>query len=125
MRFKYIASQLDGKIVEGETEAQSTAEILVYLGRKGLKPVTITPLKGVRTGKKLVFFGRNISVTDKVFLTKYISLMLSVGTDLLRAIDILVKDFNKPVLRGLLQEIKSSLEKGQPFYATFDKYPKY
>ena len=51
--------------------------------------------------------------------------MLSVGTDLLRAIDILVKDFNKPVLRGLLQEIKSSLEKGQPFYATFEKYPKY
>ena len=36
MRFKYIASQLDGKLVEGEMEAQSTAEILVFLGRKGL-----------------------------------------------------------------------------------------
>ncbi|OGY64511.1 MAG: hypothetical protein A3I24_04040 [Candidatus Harrisonbacteria bacterium RIFCSPLOWO2_02_FULL_41_13b] len=125
MRFKYTASQLDGKLVEGEIESQSTTEILVFLGRKGLRPVSITPLKGIKTGKKLVFFGQSVSVTDKVFLTKYISLMLSVGTDLLRAIDILVKDFNKPVLRGLLQEIKSSLEKGQPFYATFEKYPKY
>ena len=125
MRFKYIASQSDGKLAEGEIEAQSTAEILIFLGRKGLKPVSITPLKGIKTGKKMVFFGRSISVTDKVFLTKYISLMLSVGTDLLRAVDILIKDFSKPVMRGLLQEIKSSLEKGQPFYTTFEKYPKY
>lgn len=124
MRFKYTASQPDGKLIEGEVEARSTEEILILIGKRGLKPVSITPLKGFKESR-IRKFGRNISITDKIFLTKYIALMLSVGTDLLRAIDILIKDFDKPVLKGLLQEIKGSLEKGQPFYSTFAKYPKY
>jgi type IV pilus assembly protein PilC len=58
-------------------------------------------------------------------LSKYISIMLKVGTDLFQAINILIADFKKPALRSLLIEIRDSLEKGQPFYSTFAKYPEY
>lgn len=50
--------------------------------------------------------------------------MLRTGTDLFRALDILMNDFDKPAMKGLLMEIRESLEKGQPFYTTFARYPR-
>jgi type II secretory pathway component PulF len=50
--------------------------------------------------------------------------MLKVGTDLFRAINILIEDFDKEVVKNLLIEIRTNLERGQPFYTTFAKYPK-
>jgi len=64
-------------------------------------------------------------VEDKVFLTKYLALMLKVGTDLFKAIDILIVDFDKPAIKSILIEVRDSLTRGQPFYSTFTKYPKY
>jgi len=51
--------------------------------------------------------------------------MLKVGTDILKAIDVLIADFDNPALKSLLVEIKSTLEKGQPFYTVFARYPRY
>lgn len=125
MRFKYIASQPDGKLIEGTTEGETTADVLNYLAGQGLKPVSITALKGVSKAGVTRFFGQAISVIDKIFLTRYLSLMLRVGTDLFKALDILIADFEKPIVKAFLLEIRSSLEKGQPFYSTFERYPKY
>ncbi|MEK7147086.1 MAG: type II secretion system F family protein [Patescibacteria group bacterium] len=121
MRFHYIASQPDGRIVEGEFEGQGTAEVLEFLASRGLRPVSLKAIKSLQTGVR--FFGAGINLTDKVFMTKYLSLMLKVGTDLFRAIDILISDFDKPALKSILGEVKANLEKGQPFYVTFAKHP--
>lgn len=105
-------------------EARGSAEVLQYLVSKGLKPISIKVPKTVDLGK-VQFFGQSISLSDKVFLSRYLSLMLKAGTDLFKAIDILINDFDKAVLKALLIEIKDNLEKGNPFYTTFAKYPKY
>lgn len=121
MQFHYIASQPDGKIVEGEFDAQGTAEVLEFLSTRGLRPVSV---KAVKSGAiKGGLFHASINIADKVFLTKYLALMLKVGTDLFHAIDILMADFDKPALKAVLGEIRANLEKGQPFYITFSKYP--
>lgn len=125
MRFQYIASQPNGKIIEGDFEASGTAEVLEYLAGQGLKPVSLKAIKGVEEVSRGLFFGRTITINDKVFLTKYLSLMLKVGTDLFKAIDILIADLDKPAIKALLIEIRGALIKGQPFYSTFVKYPEY
>ncbi len=126
MRFHYIASQPAGKIVEGDFEASGPAEVLEYLANQGLRPVSIKVVKGVEeVNRGLFIFRKAITVADKVFLTKYLALMLKVGTDLLRAIDILIADLENPAIKALLIEIRGTLEKGRPFYSTFLKYPKY
>ncbi len=126
MRFHYIASQPTGKVIEGDFEASGPAEVLEYLANQGLRPVSIKVIKGVEeVGRGLFIFRKGITVADKVFLTKYLSLMLKVGTDLLKAIDILIADLDNPAMKALLIEIRGSLEKGRPFYSTFLKYPKY
>ncbi|MDP2629641.1 MAG: type II secretion system F family protein [Candidatus Harrisonbacteria bacterium] len=125
-KFHYVASAQNGKIEEGNADAKSTAELLEQLVSKGLKPVSIKLLKGDEAlSQRKTLFGKKITLTDQIFLTKYLSIMLRVGTDLLQAINILIADFEKPALRALLIEIREGLERGQPFYSTFARYPQY
>ena len=129
MRFQYIASASDGKVMEGNLDAESPAAVLDWMAEKGLKPVSIKAVgkSGLREGwRERILPGRQaISVEDKIFLTKYLALMLRVGADLFRAIDILIADLEKPAMKNFLMEIKDNLGKGQPFYVTFTRYPKY
>jgi len=121
MLYHYIAATAEGKAVDGDIDADSLGQVLQFLATKSLRPVTVEPYK-VRRG--IPFLTRGITVADKVFLTKYLSLMLKVGTDLLSAINILIADFDKPVVRSLLLELRENLTKGRPFYEAFANHPK-
>ncbi|MEK7612474.1 MAG: type II secretion system F family protein [Patescibacteria group bacterium] len=121
MRFRYSAYQPDGKIVEGSIDADNQSQVLQFLGSKGLRPISVHTFEAIGNKKS----GGKITLTDKIFLTKYLGLMLRVGTDLFKAIDILIEDFNKPGVKNLLLEIRSGLERGKPFHATFAQYPQY
>ncbi|MBI2075074.1 MAG: type II secretion system F family protein [Candidatus Harrisonbacteria bacterium] len=126
MRFHYTASTKEGKTVEGDYEANATADVLMYLGSKELKPLTVERADASATtvtAKK--FFGQPITIADQIFLTRYLGLMLRAGVDLFRVIDILTADFDKPAVKAFLLEMKDGLEKGQPFYLAFAKYPEY
>ncbi|MDP1719098.1 MAG: type II secretion system F family protein [bacterium] len=124
MKFSYKAADAVGKVVEGTMDAESTGAVLQFLATKGLKPIAINPEKSIAKKSKSIF-GQTINVTDKIFLTRYLALMLSVGTDLFKAINILIANFDKAIMKSLLLEIRTNLEKGQPFYQTFAQYPKY
>lgn len=125
MQYHYIATQQNGKIIEGDMEAEAVANVLEFLASRNLRPVSIKPIKGIKEMGKQGIFSGSLTLSDQVFLTKYLALMLKVGMDLFTAIDILIADFEKQILKALLLEIRSNLEKGQPFYTTFEKYPKY
>jgi type II secretory pathway component PulF len=122
MFYHYIASDKSGKIVESDLEADSLSQVLQYLGGKELRPVSVKPLREGALGKTRLF-GR-INLTDKIFLTKYLALMLRVGTDLLSAINILIADFDKPAVKDFLLEVRDNLSRGQPFYKAFGMHPK-
>jgi len=116
MRFRYIASQPDGRIVESDLEAKDIPEVLSYLRGNSLTPVSVIPIEKAQRWK---LFQGKITITDQIFLSKYLSLMLKIGTSLLEAINVLIADFRKPAMKDVLLEIKSSLEAGKPFYTTF------
>ncbi|MBU6141762.1 type II secretion system F family protein [Patescibacteria group bacterium] len=124
MRFHYVATEIDGHITEADTDAADPNEVLQILIGKGLRPISIKPVKSKLQIRGNIF-GQTISTSDKIFLTRYLSLMLRSGTDLFSAINILVNDFDKPALKALLIEIRGNLEKGNPFYTTFANYPNY
>ncbi len=124
MKFYYIASEPEGRVVEGTIEATGPAEVLEWMASQGLRPVSVKAVGGA-TANLHGIFAQKITVEDKVFLTKYLALMLKVGTDLFKAIDILIMDFDKPAIKSVLIEVRDALAKGQPFYSTFTKYPKY
>lgn len=122
MLFHYVASDKTGKLTEGEMEADDLNRVLQFLAGKELRPVNVTEVKAAAGGVQPLF--GKITLTDKVFLTRYLALMLKVGTDLLSAVNILIADFDKPAMKGLLMEVRNNLTRGQPFYQTFARYPK-
>lgn len=122
MQFHYTAADKSGKVREGDIEAASVAEVLAFIAKNDLKPIAVKPTRTVFTVGRLALFEK-ITLQDKVFLTKYLSLMLKVGTDLFKAIDILIEDFEKLVLRRFLVEVRGNLEKGNPFYVSFGNHP--
>ena len=123
MLYYYVAVDKTGKVTEGEVDADSTNGVLRYLAGRELGPISVTPVKEVRLGRRRLFGG--IKIADKIFLTKYLSLMLQVGTDLLSAINILIVDFDNPAMKNLLLEVRDNLVKGRPFYEAFSRYPRY
>lgn len=123
MQFHYVAAQPDGKVLEGNLDADSPAAVLEKLGASGLRPISIKAVRSFEVELKHGFFGSGIDLVDKIFITKYLALMLKVGTDLFQAINVLIADFDKPALKAFLLEVRTTLEKGQPFYVTFAKYP--
>ena len=124
MQFHYLAADSQGKVYNGNLEASSLQEVLGFIAKQGLKPLSIKPMKEVVMSKRRLF-GNTITVQDKVFITKYLSLMLRVGTDLFRAIDILIQDFEKPAIKTFLLDIRGNLERGNPFYISFQNHPEY
>ena len=116
MQFHYIASQSDGRIVESQIESKDVSEVLQFLVSRGLKPVSVKPIEK-NLGSKVIFGGK-ITLTDQIFISKYLSLMLKIGTGLLQAVNILIDDFDKAAVKRFLMEVRSNLEAGQPFFAT-------
>ncbi|MDD3614565.1 MAG: type II secretion system F family protein, partial [Candidatus Pacebacteria bacterium] len=123
MLFKYRASTKDGKIIEGEGDFLNEDAVLAYLKSQNLNPINLQ-LVATKSKLKSRLFGSPININDQIFLTRDLALMLKVGTDIFKAIDILIADYDKPAVRSLLIEIRENLSKGQPFYTTFAKYPK-
>ena len=125
MLFHYIAQDPKGRIKEGNINQPNLEATLEYLTSQRLKPITVKPLAFERTGRLAFLFKKNLSLSDKVFLTKYISLMLKVGTDLFSALDILIQDFDSGEARRFLLDARNTLEQGKPFWSTFAKRPEY
>lgn len=123
MLYHYVATDKNGKVQEAEYDADNLQQILQYLNGRDLRPVAVKPIQEQNSGF-MTWFERGISLSDKVFLAKYLALMLRVGTDLLAAINILLADFEKPAIRKFLLEIRDNISKGKPFYVAFESRPK-
>ena len=117
MLYHYTASDALGKIVDGEIDADDLKQALRFLASRDLRPVSLKPVRPAGSG--IIGLGK-ISLIDKVFIVKYLALMLKVGTDLLSAINILIFDFDKPAVRSFLLEVRDNLSRGQPFYKAFE-----
>jgi type II secretory pathway component PulF len=123
MLFHYRAIEASGKPVEADFEAGTVVDVLHFLSEKGLKPLSVKETKAKNRDLFQRWFS-GINTSDQVFLTKYLALMLRVGTDLLSAIDILIVDFDKPAVHDFLLEVRENLSKGQPFYQAFAAHPR-
>ncbi|MGB9726727.1 MAG: type II secretion system F family protein [Minisyncoccia bacterium] len=125
MLFHFIAQDKQGRVKEGNISQPNLQAALDFLASQNLKPISVRHLVLEKAKKGTLFKKESLSLTDKVFLTKYLALMLNVGTDLFSAIDILIEDFESGPVRRFLLEIRSNLEKGQPFYLAFQHHPDY
>lgn len=125
MRYDFLASTKDGKIRDGNYEASNKEQVIDYILKQDLTPISIKESKKsiMQKSAGISLFSK-ISATDKILMTRNLSSMIAAGMDLLEAIEILHDDAEKPVLKKIFSIAKFNLEKGQTLSSVFEKFPK-
>jgi type IV pilus assembly protein PilC len=126
MIYTYEASDQYGKIVEGEYDAHDRDGVVEYLTRKELIPISIRE-KGLATGeqKKNIVLFETITAVDRILLVRNLAATIRSGLNIIEALNILIGDTTKELMRAILNDAKNNLKSGQPLSATFMTYHKY
>lgn len=123
--FIYLASTKEGKITEGEIEAKDQEMVLGYLQKHDLFPLSIKEKRKERAITLNISFFDRITTLDKITLTRNIATMIHAGIGISEAVDIMLEDAQKPLLKKFFTQAKQNLEKGKQLSETFAAFPNY
>lgn len=126
MIYIYEASDQYGKIIEGEYDAHDRDGVVEYLTRRELIPLSIEE-KGMAKGgkKKNIALFETITAVDRILLVRNLAATIRSGLNIIEALNILIGDTTKELMRTILADAKNNLKSGQPLSATFTTYQKY
>ena len=126
MLFEYKAKNLKGETIEGTIQAinqgvavsslTSRKMIIISLKESGSLPFWRRPLK--------ISFLERVSSKDIVFLSRQLSVMVSAGLPLVKALSILARETSKPYLKRVVNAISEDVRGGTRFSTALSKYSK-
>lgn len=122
--FIYEAYNKDGMIVHGEYEGSTREEVVGYLTKRNLIPLTVDDLNTKRKGKGFLaieFFG-GISPVDIMFLIRNLAATTKAGLSIAESIEIIIADTEKPSLKRILQEAQALFKTGQTLSKGFEAH---
>lgn len=121
--FIYEGYNRDGAIVKGEYEADTSDGVADYMLRRDLTPVSISPLRGGKGGLGMsISLFEKITSVDILFLVRNLSATVKAGLSIVEALDILIADTEKKIMKDTLIEVQALVKNGQPLSAGFENY---
>lgn len=122
--FIYEVYNREGVIVHGEYEAATREEVVQYLLKRDLTPILVEDIKAQK-GKGLdlsfTFFER-ITPIDVMFLVRSLATTIKAGLSVVEALDILIADAEKSVMKKMLQSVQAMVRGGQTLSSGFSAY---
>ncbi len=122
--FTYSAAERSGAVQKGEKEAENEKALAQALKTEGLFLLEAKEL-GKQGGFSLLHANiklgeilsriRPIGLVDKMFFARNLGVMLGAGLSLTRAIDALVQESSNAKFKKILDEVNSSVVKGNTF----------
>lgn len=104
----------EGKRVKGVLKAKDRRELIKKLKYEGIKPIKIEEKK-----EKFTLFRKKVSEEELSFMLIQLSVLLSSGIPLTRALELLSSQVENELLIGAINQIKSSIEKGENLAEAF------
>jgi len=114
----------EGKRVKGILKAKDRRELLKNLKYEGIKPIKIEEKKD----RKFTLFRKKVSEEELSFALIQLSVLLSSGIPLTKALELLSSQVENELLAGAINQIKSSIEKGDNLAEAFrrtDIFPEF
>jgi len=109
-----------GDVRTGEIELASKDEVVSYLHKQKLIPVSVRPKdKGIQ-----IKFGSGVSTRDIVIFTRQFATMINSGLPLVQSLDILAEQTENESLQSVIREILYDVESGNTLADALDKHPK-
>ena len=125
--YLYEATDKSGIMTHGHMEADNQNEVALYLEKKELIPIKIEKI-GIQGEAGLSLSSgifETVRAIDRISLVRNLAVTLKAGLNILEALDILLKDATKRIIKKILNQAKTDLESGQPLSSTFASYPRY
>ncbi|HSW28003.1 MAG TPA: type II secretion system F family protein [Longimicrobiales bacterium] len=109
-----------GDIKSGEIELPSKDDVLAYLHKQKMIPVSVR-----EKSKSLnLSFGGGVKTRDIVIFTRQFATMINSGLPLVQSLDILAEQTENPQLRKTIQETLYDVESGHTLADAMGKHPK-
>lgn len=124
--YAYQAFSKEGKRVQGTVDAGSVQGAREQVSRLGLYPISValaTSEVGGVWGTIKAWFGPRVSLRDKIFFTKQLSVLLKAGVPLLEALELLIEQ-TEGGLRSIIVPLKDGIKEGQSLADGLSRYPK-
>ena len=120
-KFEYSARPATGgEIKTGELDVKSKDEVLAYLHRQKLIPVSV---REKDSGISLTI-GTGIKTRDIVIFTRQFATMINSGLPLVQSLDILAEQTENQNLRKVIQDVLYDVESGHTLADAMGRHPK-
>lgn len=120
----FEASNKDNKITHGEYDANSPEEVINYLTKRELTPLSVKSVNDISKSKD--FFSiqlfSSISSVDIMFFVRNLSVTVKAGLSIVEAFEILVKDTKNKLMKKILEGVQAMVQNGQPLSTSFSAY---
>lgn len=118
----YTAKSFDGKTVTGTYIAQNTSELSSSLKEEGL--VLVKAILNEERRKKWYHFsfGGGVSSTEKILLTRNLSVMVATGLSLVGSFDVLANQTKNKNLKSALLAVKENINKGESLHSALAQH---
>jgi type IV pilus assembly protein PilC len=126
LTFEYRARDRAGAVREGHLEASSSAAVVRTLQEKGLVPLRVSEFRVTALNKeiKLPGFGKRVKPKAVAVLSRQLATMVNSGLSLVRALTVLERQTENPVLAGVVAEVRGRVEQGSSLSAALAEHPK-
>lgn len=119
--YKFKALDEKGKLITDTVVASTEKEAESLLKDKKFKVLVLREQKEKRFS--LLRFEKKIPPREKITLCRYLSAMINAGMSLGESFDLLINSSTNKRLKKILQDVSSSVRKGQSLLLSFSKYP--
>lgn len=122
--FIYEAYTREGMVTHGEYDGVSRDEVVEYLMRRDLTPISVEALHLRGEGKGVLSFDifESLKPVDVLFLVRNLATTIKAGLSVVEALDILIADAEKKLLKKVLQEAQALIKNGQSLSKGFEQY---
>jgi type IV pilus assembly protein PilC len=127
-RFTYTGTNAEGTTVKETVEAPdryAVYEIARTNGHtvSGIEEGRAFSLNKLFNMEKVNYFLSRVKLDELVMSTKNLAAMLKAGLPLSRALSVIERQSKNPRMKGIMQNVRESISKGNPFHTALKEYP--
>jgi type IV pilus assembly protein PilC len=124
--FQYRVRDVEGRLLQGELDADSQALVAEKLRQMGYVPIKIEQQKSTKLSKDIAIPGLTdrVATKDIAVFSRQFATMINSGLSLIRSLNILAEQTDNKKLGEVITEVRVDVEKGASLSAALSRHPK-
>ena len=123
-KFQYKAKNMSGKVIEGIYDAPNRQNVIDMIKDKSFYPMEINEIAESKDIKELDAFAK-VKTKDLMVFCRQFSGILKAGVTLVQALKMLSEQTENPLLRNVIKEVSSDIQKGSSLSEAMSKHSKH